>query len=521
MSRSQSTNIKLYLVTIKNPDGTPRTVLKSQPIQGAISNYELTPPQMSALWLEGQADLPGNRGPIPAIIRRRIALFTPHNPTDPNSIKLFELDNQQREHARRVALALNLRNNSDFLHSAVNISDYVLDASLNGDEAIVKMMLEENANYLLCRGTATNFSGRPYEKITPLQATIISNDVQMSEMMKPYFEHLTTDLAGNSIDGLAEMDRQIKAIYVESLKRYLSLQKIKIAALEVTQERSGQVISHTISHAQHQYNMYLDALNSDDISEIFKAHQQAQENNAFDFRPYVDAIINAPQAELDDVMALINAKTKEDTDAVIARTGVANQQTDECRNKAFNELTLVQKLNRFREEFVLHMQHEIIFNPNHILAGLRSNEAVWDTLPHAADPNYHKRSVIFSQLVGWAQRNAAEPVRQDIRQGTWYLTEQNEPRTRQSCFNDLDNNYRVVQSSLVDICLADSSSIDGVGYKFARGGGRSGEFRVGARADAPRFFQNLCRAKTSSLEKTYAAHANGTGGESVRSSVMR
>jgi len=33
----------LYMVTIKNLDGTTKTVLKSQPLQGEISCYELTP----------------------------------------------------------------------------------------------------------------------------------------------------------------------------------------------------------------------------------------------------------------------------------------------------------------------------------------------------------------------------------------------------------------------------------------------------------------------------------------------
>jgi hypothetical protein len=472
MSRSQPANVKLYLVTTKNLDGTTKTVLKSRAIERAISNYELTRQQINTLWLAGQADLPGDRGPIPAIVRRRIALFTPHNRTDPNSITLSKLDDEQREHARRIALALNLQDNSDFLHPTVNILDDVLDAALNGDEAIVRMMLKKNPLYLLARGNATHSSGRAHENITPLQAAIIANDVQMVEMMKPYFERLTTDLAGNPIDGLASMDRQIKETYKLSLRKYLELQKIKIASLEASQEYGllrDQAIGHLVGRAQHQYNVYWNALKSDDISEIFKVYSQAQENNAFDFRPYVDAIINAPQAELDDVMALINARTKEETDAVIARTGVANQEADECRALPFDRLTLVQKLNRFREKLVEHMRNEIIFNPNHILAGLKHNEQTWDEVDagRIVDQNYRKVSAIFSHLVGKAQREAYENVRQDIRQGTWYLTEQNETRTRQSRFNDFDPNYNVVRNSLVDISLADSSSIDGIGYRFA------------------------------------------------------
>jgi hypothetical protein len=166
-------------------------------------------------------------------------------------------------------------------------------------------------------------------------------------------------------------------------------------------------------------------------------------------------------------MAHIFAETPEATAAAIARTGVASAQTDEARAKPFDQLTLVQKLNRFREKFVAQSEKEIIFNPNHILSGLQSNVTIWDTLPYAADTNYHKRIVIFSQLVGWAQRNAAEPVRQDIRQGTWDLTRENERRTRQSRFNTFDSNYSVVKNSLVDVSI--SGVVDGVGYKFAAG----------------------------------------------------
>jgi hypothetical protein len=207
-------------------------------------------------------------------------------------------------------------------------------------------------------------------------------------------------------------------------------------------------------------------LNSDDISEIFKAHQHAQENNAFDFQPYVDAIINAPQEQLDDVMALINAKTEKETKDAIERTGVASQQTDECRALPFDQLTLVQKLNRFREKLVEHMQHEIIFNPNHILAGLKHNEQIWDEVRvgRITDANYRMLSVIFSQLMG--QRNAPECVLQDIRQGTLCLTEKNESRTRQSCFSALKPIYNVV---MVNVLLGDSLAIDGIGYKFGAG----------------------------------------------------
>lgn len=422
----------------------------------------------------------------------------------------------------------------------------VVDAAMRGQEDVVMNILRADPSYLLQKAKVKNSVGVE-DEVTPLQAALMANDIQMVERMQEHFERLTGDLAGNPIDGMAEMHRQIKEIYTLSLQKYLSLQKINIAALQ-----------------------------SDDIEKMVEAHHLAQENNAFVFSPYVDAILNAPQAELDDVMLLINAdklvfadfnpdeiqelqqiansnqntpkrlvtimqsmsqpnnngrppefnhneaqwlihftneigrtdlsarlqaKIKEKTIAAIAATGVGPCETPECLGKPFDQLTLVQKLNRFREKFAEHMKHEIIFNPHHILAGLNANLAVWDTLPDAQDQNYHKRIIIFSQLCGWAQRLAAEPVKQDIRQGTWYLIEENEPRARQSRFNDIDSNYQVTKNSFADVSLIGSSVVGGLGYKFAGGECLVGPGWWAADVLGGRGFQNLCQTKTANFQK--------------------
>ena len=230
----------LYMVTIKNLDGTTKTVLKSQPLRGAISCYELTP-DLNALWFAGQADLLGNRGLIPASIRRRIALFAAHNSTDPNSKKLVELDDEQKEQARRAALAIGTRPENFLplntfealqdedtpeirelkirkqIQANCSIPTHVLDAALNGEEAIVKMMLEKNAGYLLYRGTASDFSGRKYDNLTPFQAALITGDIEMAEMMKPFFDHL--------LNGEAEMQRQFSEIFPKGVEEHEKLQK--------------------------------------------------------------------------------------------------------------------------------------------------------------------------------------------------------------------------------------------------------------------------------------------------------
>jgi hypothetical protein len=368
---------------------------------------------------------------------------------------------------------------------------FVVDAVMRGQEDVVMNILRADPSYLLKKAEVKNSVGVEYEA-TPLQAAIIANDVQMVERMQEHFTRLITDLKKNPIDGIAEMHRQIKEIYKLSLQKYLTILENKLTASNSPQETNNQAVGGRA------YNECKKALESDDINQIFKTHNLAQENNAFDFSPYVDAILNASQAELNDVMALIYAKTKEETDTVISRTGVAAREASDCRDNPFDQLTLVQKLNRFRERFVKHMQQEIIFNPNHILAGLKSHEAVWDTLPHGQDPNHNKRSIIFSQLCGWAQRNAAEPVKQDIRQGTYYLAKETERRSRQSRFNDSRN-----RNSVVDVSLSDSSIVDGSGYKFAADAASLPAYREWAGRGifgGGEAVQNLCRAKTSSFQ---------------------
>ncbi|MCX7121974.1 MAG: hypothetical protein NTZ67_09450, partial [Gammaproteobacteria bacterium] len=143
--------------------------------------------------------------------------------------------------------------------------------------------------------------------------------------------------------------------------------------------------------------------------------------------------------------------------------------------------------------------------PHHILTGQKHNEKTWDEVDAMSitDPGYKKRIVIFSQLVGWSQRNAAEPCRQDIRQGTYYLTEKKEPRSRPRRFNDWNSTQDFVRNSVVDASLIDSSVIDGIGYKFAgecMTWGRGGCVQEERRFVRGPFFQNLCRTKKSHLE---------------------
>lgn len=326
----------------------------------------------------------------------------------------------------------------------------IVDAAMRGQEDMVLNILRADPSCLLKKAIIKNSVSIAYE-VTALQAAVMANDIQLIERMKEYFERLP--------NGLDEMQQQILTIYQKSLARY----------------PDRLPVCH-------------------DLHSVIEAHNQAQEHNTFNFQPYINVIINAPQAQLDDAIALIDAKTPEEIAAIIARTGVSPIESDEARTKPFCRLTLVEKLNHFRQKFVAHMQREIIFNPRHILCVLKEYEGICDRVntPAVADPNAHKRKLIFSQLVGWAQRNAAEAVKQDIRQGAGYLIGQtSELRERQSFFNAGRRNA-YPDESLFD------SAISGIGYRFA---GTQHSIDTSSR-EAARIssFEKVCLTKAKSFE---------------------
>src|SRR3990167_3533963 len=404
------------------------------------------------------------------------------------------------------AVAICLKKPSFF--PRIKNSNAVIEAVLHADEEMVLKMVQADPQCLTRSDTAIDLQGNSFTG-TPFQAALHTTDVQLCEKMKPTFSQIN--------HGQMEMERQFKEIYTSSLRMYWEKQETEIDYLKSLKNK-GQAVDHLIARAQYRSDLYLTALQRDYISLILKTHDQAQEDNAFDFTPYINAIVNATQAELDDVMELIIATGPAATAVAIARTGVSPTQTDAARAKPFDKLTLVEKLNRFREEFVAHTQPEIIFNPHHFLTGLKHNEKTWDEVDagRIPDPNYKMCIVIFFQLVGWAQRKAAEPVKQDIRQGIYYFPEKEGARARPAGFNALDPNYRVIRNSLDDVSLVDSSLIDGIGYKLAAPAScwpfmlpHSAPWTFTPWRRRPpgipghTFFQNSCREKTPCLENLF------------------
>lgn len=482
----------IFTTKITRSDGEKRHVMSSQPLSDSSIRINAPGNSGSVFLLIGLC-LQNNRvvdNNTLARLINRIIYYRGMVPDVWENILTFSFGEQQESLSRYIVA---IRKPIFFPQITTNPSD-IVDAAIRGEEDVVLNILKADPSYLLKTAKIKNSVGVDF-KVTPLQAAIIATDVQLIEKMEVHFARLP--------NGDVEMQEQIFQIYKKSLRVYLDKQEEKITRMTELKKSGTAINEAELTEAQTRRDAYLTAVRNTDINVIFKAHNQAQEHNTFDFDPYVNAILSAPDAELDAVMELINATTPEETATVISRYLVAPKESDVARAKSFDELTLVEKLNRFREEFVKHTQQEIIFNPNHILTGSRRNEKTWDAVDagRITDPDYKKRSIIFSQLIGWAQRNAHEPVKQDMRQGTWYLIEENEPRTRQSRFNEYRNGI-VRRNSLVDVSLVDSHVVDGVGYKFALAAcacvRRVAPAIGGSGPSSP--FQNLCRAKTASFQ---------------------
>ena len=285
--------------------------------------------------------------------------------------------------------------------------------------------------------------------------------------------NLVEDLQGRPIDGLAEMKNQFIEIYRLSLERYCEIQ---VKKTDMLRSEKSQDNAHIIEREIDRLKHYRFALEGNDLEQLVREHSIAQENNTFDFKPYITAICdtdpNHPQFH--DAIALIHARTPaEKRDAILK--GVSSVEVafvDEygavhtrqaVQATSFDTLTLIQKLNRFREKMRELVEQEIIFNPNHILEILKQA----GNFDHRNKKiHLEQKFLIFSQLLGFAQRQASEPTKQDMRQGLLYLL-QGEGRSRPVEFNC--HHHYLRRSYKLDVSILGPDDVDGIGYRFALG----------------------------------------------------
>ena len=486
----------LYMVTIKNLDGTTKTVLKSQPLQGAVSCYELTPDQINALWFAGQADLPGNRGPIPAVIRRNIALFVEHHPTDPdpNSKKLVELDNEEKEQARRVALAIATPSLFEVPSqtSSFAIPDHVLDAALNGDAAVVHRMLRTHAHYLLYRGTASDFSDRKYDNLTPFQAALITGDIEMAEMMKPFFARLA--------NGEAEMQKQVVEIFPHGIEEHEKEQKKELITkfVPMLDELIAVIKNATNENLEDELNINrrcalsefapedIETLRSiittsitifpKELKEIFQQDQWDSNYKSITFTPQ----------QVNELKAFLDKENQENLSAKLLI---------KC-----NKSELDSALNKFRAAFTDLSHSEKIFNPHYLLAAF---EAYLDKFDWSNrdwnNPYWNKLDLFWRQVIGFVQRFLPATYAQAFAHSLYDIVEDKHSRPRSFNFKyDSDFPFYPLTDSFTGLGFSRAAAPGGLLEASLNGVSASG---------AQVFFKTYVEQKQQAFRTYYATSA--------------
>lgn len=359
----------------------------------------------------------------------------------------------------------------------VKPTDLLIEAILHADEQKVLHIISVMPQLLLEEGMAQDYQGRAFIG-TPLQAAIAMGDIALNKISTGLVEIIFECLQQTQPNNFKVIfEQQARAIYIKSLIFLCEpIKKINSLSKSLAKLDDGNlkvIIQSKIAQLAHEVSQYETSLESKNLLELFEAHNKAQEDNAFDFKPYVDAILDIDlrdlnqQKQLNDVMALIKADTPEKIKEAIKKTGVGSGESEAYSKKDFSELTLVQKLNRFRRKLVEHMRYEVIFNPNHILKALEQNEDYWDHHRDIQDSDDCKPTVIFSQLVGWAHRCASESMKQVLRQGSVHLFCKGERCARQVRFNDGDRYNGPLKRNLVfDGSIANSDFVGGIGYNY-------------------------------------------------------
>jgi len=147
------------------------------------------------------------------------------------------------------------------------------------------------------------------------------------------------------------------------------------------------------------------------LAEIFpngiEAHETDQQRNTFNF---------------DAILAAIRAATPADLDAALNKIGAEFTQSDSARAKPDHELSLIEALNRFREQFAQHSHSEKIFNPQHLLRAFEVYNALWNQCERdGSDRDYKKRDLFWRQIIGYTQRFMPACYAQAFAQGLYYL----------------------------------------------------------------------------------------------------
>jgi hypothetical protein len=146
-------------------------------------------------------------------------------------------------------------------------------------------------------------------------------------------------------------------------------------------------------------------------------------------------------------------------------------------------------LEQFRTNFTERSNQETVFNPQHLIKAFELYDQKFDSW------NWKQRDLFWRQVIGYVQRHVPANIAMDIAQGLYYRLEEKEKPKRSFKF-------RYGNNSIFPLSF---DSLSGLGYEFGAFCDGWGEAH-GVRW-AGRDLQNLCRAKTTSLESLRSSHS--------------
>lgn len=152
-------------------------------------------------------------------------------------------------------------------------------------------------------------------------------------------------------------------------------------------------------------------------------------------------------------------------------------------NKQQDGSLLCQTLNQFRANFTMCSQQEKVFNPKHLLKAFELYNQQFDNW------DWDKRDLFWRQVIGFVQRFLPANIAQDFAQGLYYRVEEKEKARRSF-------DFRFGGGTVFPLVF---DSLFGLGFDYGVRAAASFGGRLFGRAVGD-FLQNLCRAKTTSLE---------------------
>ena len=171
-----------------------------------------------------------------------------------------------------------------------------------------------------------------------------------------------------------------------------------------------------------------------------------------------------------------------------------DEADDATRRKPFEQLSLVEKFNRFREVSAKQFLSENVSNPYYLLRAIELYNAFCDRCEQDAsiDPTCDKRRLFWRQIIGFIQRFVPACDGQAYAQGLWYLIHVDQDASWRP--EILKNDFEFKHDRGIHF-YPRSDSCSGLGFNHAAAGRARRRPSVGGGC-YPDFYKNLFRAKT-------------------------